>query len=516
MPAPTRPTPHKSFIDAINVPKGIVGVYTDAEVDSLIAPILYEVAAVNSNLSQYLIKSDLDLLESQLQAIATTTQDTLTGLEKKADKTTVSALGTTLMDAIMEVGEGSYKKEETYTKNEVDSAIAGIVTGDLSQEQIDAIISQVGPVDLSNYALLDSYGQVITANQVKAETFKFTKANTTIGYTRFPDYPMGRLGIEIGGPGGELQFIAYVSDLSEYAKSNDNTQNIVANATVAKGYTFGDSISTANPGLVYTDTGEGYGPRLVLDTPGGRELIPYQSDFEPIKARLTTLESKGAPNVDLSTTASKESVDLLRSQVQIIFDSIYTRQEADARYYTQKQTEDRFMRIEKAFSKDDFDNQMALFLYSRKQVDDKLTAISPLGSPSINDPALADFKKSVLDEVKKLMSGGKTVPDDMDWTVCPQVAGAGTIEARVLNGVLQLRGELTISISATGSFTLVRRLPANFPKPLDSYNCLVYGIQTGSTYRRVFVRWSTSGDIAICPDGTMTAATLTGATAYAY
>ena len=151
-----------------------------------------------------------------------------------------------------------------------------------------------------------------------------------------------------------------------------------------------------------------------------------------------------------------------------------------------------------------------------KQVDDKLTALSPLGSPSINDPALAAFKQSVLDEVKKLMAGGKTVPADIDWTVCPQVAGSGTIEARVLNGILQLRGEIAITISATGSFTQVRRLPANFPKPLAEYNCLVYGIQVGSTYRRVFVRWGTDGSIGIVPDGTMTNATLTGATAYAY
>jgi hypothetical protein len=233
-----------------------------------------------------------------------------------------------------------------------------------------------------------------------------------------------------------------------------------------------------------------------------------KSDFDPLKSRMDALESKAAPTIDAYTKAECDAkfltlVDIDRFAYQ-------------ADVYTQKQVDDRFMRIDQAFSKVDFDNQMALMLYSRKQVDDKLAAISPVGANSINDPALADFKQSVLDEVKKMMAGGKTVPADIDWTVCPSVAGSGTIEARLLNGMLQLRGEVTITISATGSFTQVRRLPANFPKPLAEYNSLVYGIQTGSTYRRVFVRWGTDGSIGICPDGTMTAATLTGATAYAY
>ena len=102
-------------------------------------------------------------------------------------------------------------------------------------------------------------------------------------------------------------------DLSAYAKTADNTQNLVANATVAKGYTFGDSISPNNPGLVYADTGEGYGLRLVLDTPTGKELIPYQSDFEPIKARMDALENKAAPTVDLAPYVTLEFADSIRS-----------------------------------------------------------------------------------------------------------------------------------------------------------------------------------------------------------
>ena len=361
----------------------------------------------------------------------------------------------------------------TYTKPEVDEAIAASISGQLSPEQITDIISQVGPVDLTDYAKLDDYSQDITAHKVNAQAFKFTKADTTLGYARFPDYPEGKLGIEIGGPGGKVETIAYESSLANYAtkksvdllsgavdaviggnytkeesdakfaKQTDNTQNIVANAVVAQGYTFGDAVSGSNPGLVYTDTGEGYGPRLVLGTPTGHELIPYQSDFEPIKARLTTLESKGAPPV----------IDA------------YSKTECDCKFLTLVDV-DRF-----AYQAD---------VYTQKQIDDKLIAINPIGAPTINNPALAEFKQSVLDEVKKLIAGGKTVPADIDWTVCPSVAGSGTIEARLLNGMLQLRGEVTITISATGSFTQVRKLPANFPKPLAEFNSLVYGIMTAA------------------------------------
>jgi hypothetical protein len=410
--------------------------------------------------------------------------------------------------------------------------------------------------DLSDYALLDSYGQVITASQMKAETFVFTKANTTIGYTRFPDYPDGRLGIQINGPSGEVQIIAYVSDLSGYAKKQDNTQNVVVNAMVAKGYAFGDAASPSNPGLVYTDTGEGYGPRLALDTPGGVELIPYQSDFEPIKARLNTLEGKQAPVTDLSPYVTqvdadakyelKASGDLLRSQTQAIFDSIYTRAESDARYaakgttytqaecdskfltivdtnqfayqadvYTQKQVDDRFMQIDQAFSKADFDNQMALFLYSRKQVDDRLAAINPLGSPSINDPALADFKKSVLDEVKLMLVGGtKMPPPDIDWTWMVRMDGSREsvsteIQARMIGGFIELKGTLAFG-AGSGSWVPLR-LPPQFPvAEVDaSYPLAMRLVGTAVTYGFCSVS-SKSRDISCSPGAKSSEANFSG------
>jgi hypothetical protein len=125
------------------------------------------------------------------------------------------------------------------------------------------------------------------------------------------------------------------------------------------------------------------------------------------------------------------------------------------------------MRIDQAFSKADFDNQMALLLYSRKQVDDKLAAISPLGSPSINNPALAEFKKSVLDEVKLMLVGGtKMPPPDIDWTWMVRMDGAREsvsteIQARMIGGFIELKG--TLSFGAGSGAWVPLRLPPQFP-----------------------------------------------------
>jgi hypothetical protein len=121
-----------------------------------------------------------------------------------------------------------------------------------------------------------------------------------------------------------------------------------------------------------------------------------------------------------------------------------------------------------------------------------------------------------MDEVRKMISGGKTVPADIDWTPCTKVAGSGLIEARVLNGMIQLRGELTLTVTATGTFTVAQRLPANFPKPPREQTVVAFGYDTGVSYRRVFVRFYPDGGVGVVGDGKITGTELTGATAYAY
>jgi hypothetical protein len=262
----------------------------------------------------------------------------------------------------------------------------------------------------------------------------FTKSNTSLGFNRFPDYPNGKLGIEIGGPGGDLQFVAYVSDLSAYAKRQDNTQNLMAKTIVAQAVGFGD---TALPpaALSYTDTGEGFGPRLVFTLGMVNDYVALRSDFEPIAARVQAMEDR----VVAPTTFDPDL------------------------YWRRDISDTRYMLKGDGMSKADFDNQMALFLYSRSQIDAKLVAISPVGAATINDPALAEFKQSLLDEVRKLMSGGKTVPADVPWTKLLNT-GSTVAEAKMLNGVVYLRGVVTKAVAA-GYVANVCQLPATIPPP---------------------------------------------------
>jgi hypothetical protein len=339
----------------------------------------YTKTEVDVELDTYFQQAD-----SNLQLVAKVLGDSIA---LKADKTTVSGLSTTLMNSIMEVKDG------TYTKPEVDEAIAGAVSGQLTPEQITEIISQVGPVDLT-----------------------------------------------------------------AYAKISDNTQNLLAKVVTAQGYGFGDK-NEPPAALTYTDTGAGYGERLVLATVSSIEYVVMKSDFDPLKSRMDALESKAAPTIDAYTKAECDAkfltlVDIDRFAYQ-------------ADVYTQKQVDDRFMRIDQAFSKVDFDNQMALMLYSRKQVDDKLAAISPVGANSINDPALAGFKTSILDAVKLMLVGGtKMPPADIDWTWMVRMDGAKEsvsteIQARMIGGFIELKG--TLSFGAGSGAWVPLRLPPQFP-----------------------------------------------------
>jgi hypothetical protein len=142
----------------------------------------------------------------------------------------------------------------------------------------------------------------------------------------------------------------------------------------------------------------------------------------------------------------------------------------------------------------------------------KAAAISAL----IADADTKELDAHVAQLVRSLMAGGKAVPEDLPWTPCVKVAGSGLIEARVLNGMIQLRGELTYTTTSLGTFSTVQRLPANFPKPPQDQVVVGFGIEQGVTYRRVFIRFNADGAIGVVGDGKITGVTFTGAMAYAY
>jgi hypothetical protein len=106
-------------------------------------------------------------------------------------------------------------------------------------------------------------------------------------------------------------------------------------------------------------------------------------------------------------------------------------------------------------------------VYTQRQVDDKLAAISPLGANSIDHPALAGFKTSILDAVKLMLVGGtKMPPADIDWTWMVRMDGAKEsvsteIQARMIGGFIELKG--TLAFGAGSGDWVPLRLPPQFP-----------------------------------------------------
>jgi hypothetical protein len=296
-------------------------------------------------------------------------------------------------------------KAETYTKLEVDAAIAGIVTGDLSQEQIDAIISQVGPVDLTAYAKSeDVYAKT------ESDTKYATKEATTLLVT-------------------QLQAVfdsIYTRPEADdrYAAKSDNAQQLLTKTIVAQGFGFGFS-PVPSAALNYADSGDGYGERLILNVGASKEYLVYKSDLDElfpaidtsqfsttvtvaaIDTRVKSLESKAIDTSQFSTTATVAAIDT---------------------------------RV--------------------KSLESKAAATS-----NINDATNAALKKSILDAVALMIAGGgKQPPADIGWTACRNF-GSGdhpTAQARMIGGVIELRGTLSYPSGTTGDQSFCR-LPAGFP-----------------------------------------------------
>ena len=98
-----------------------------------------------------------------------------------------------------------------------------------------------------------------------------------------------------------------------------------------------------------------------------------------------------------------------------------------------------------------------------------------------------------------VMTGGKEVPPNKDWTPCVFVVGVGLVEFRCINGTVELRGTLKQSVSAVGSHTNVRQMPKGTEAywPTTDLNFTTYGIDTGTAYRVPLVRITTGGLIQI-------------------
>jgi hypothetical protein len=533
MPAPERPKPSQSFTTSVAVPKGIVGYYTDAEIDRLLEALevgggvggvvdlsnYYTKPEVDATLTsitaQVLDAGDLNLVNSQLQALATVAQDAMTGLEAKADKTTVSTLGTTLMTSIMEVKDG------TYSKAEVDAALANVATGgtiDLAgyatTEALDAVRTEI--VTGATAAFMERYTKqevdalfVKQADMVAPPSFDgyateqyvddsiaripavdlsgyFTKAESDARYVPVASLTAETLAAAIAGQdliqgnvsanavelsglylapnvdrlvtqveGGPANTVAYLSDIvapdlsgyvekpvvtliqtqmqtlfdsiytrpesdDRYAAKQDNAQQLLAKTVVAQAVGFGDS---AQPpvALTYKDIGEGYGDRLVLNMGLTNEYLVYKSDLDSLLPAIDTSQ--------FSTTVTVAALDARINTLESTRATTTTTAALDTRI---------------------------------KSLESKSAATS-----NINDASNAALKKSILDAVALMIAGGtKQPPADIDWTPCRNFGSGNhpTAQARMIGGVIELRGTLSYPSGTTGDQSFCR-LPAGFPLP---------------------------------------------------
>ena len=88
---------------------------------------------------------------------------------------------------------------------------------------------------------------------------------------------------------------------------------------------------------------------------------------------------------------------------------------------------------------------------------------------------------------------------DIDWTACPKISsGAGTVEARYVDGILSFRGELKHSYSSTGTFVALVKLPDSFPKPTTTMHAVGMSIATGSSFRINPFRLDPAGTVFTC------------------
>lgn len=138
------------------------------------------------------------------------------------------------------------------------------------------------------------------------------------------------------------------------------------------------------------------------------------------------------------------------------------------------------------------------------QVEGKIA--SPVAGVDINDPALAAFKTSILDEVAKKMAGDSRVapPADIPWTDV-----RANMKARLLNGYIELLG--TVPITTTSSSIKLVTLPGQFPLPEIGASYPVACREAAVDVRAGYITvYEANRDISFSPAGRVNEVTVSG------
>ena len=108
--------------------------------------------------------------------------------------------------------------------------------------------------------------------------------------------------------------------------------------------------------------------------------------------------------------------------------------------------------------------------------------------PEDSKQAAEVMREKQQEEMRNLLTGGKDVPPNVDWTACKNLRGTGLVEARLINGTVQMRGELKTTLTSVGSHTACVELPAEIPGPGMELNMTGFAYDAGVAYRVAAVR----------------------------
>lgn len=498
--------------------------YTKQEVDGLFVKQADLVAPPNLDgyaTEQYVDDSIARIPATDLSGLAAEINNTLglLGAFQSATDNNFSLLNT----AAGNLHDKKADKATTYTKDEVDAAIAAAATGD---------------VDLSAYAKLDDASQTIKAGQVEVVSgILFDGGNVGLAHTDTGEGHGERLvlakrdGVDyvvmksdlapLDGLIPRVEALESATppaavDLSAYAKREDAEQLLLAKTVTAQAVGFGGSILPAIA-ITYTDTGEGYGERLVVTRGLVNDYLVYKSDLDELNAllpRVETLENRAAPaseTVDLSpyalktdmlgmaTEASCAATYVTKSDARIYSTAADVAAFAQANYtpkadhtflaetvqtiftntYTKAETDDL---LKKYLTVTTFTTWGANF-YTKQAADAKFQTIADMAIYSQAATVTAQFEsfqRNILEPNYALKS---EVPGAGVWKDLPLKAGFSTAavggrraQYRIQFGYIELRGE----VNRTGDYALdTEYLLATLPTA-DCPKEWVYG--NGATY----------------------------------
>lgn len=260
------------------------------------------------------------------------------------------------------------------------------------------------------------------------------------------------------------------TDLSAYAKREDKEQWLLARTVTAQGYGFGDTL-IPNVAITYTDTGEGYGSRLVLALGDNLEYLVLKSDLEPLNQLLPKIEAlENAPPVDTSAFVTQAWVAANCANK----DDVYTESEADALFalktatygktecdglfatkattYTRTEVDGKipsltaYAKTVDVYTKTQADTQFApkATTYTKVEVDGKIPSLTAYAKTAdVYTKAEVDGKIPSLADYAKTAN----VPAVGAWLgAVPQSGSTGTVGSRMIGtDMVQLVGSITFA-----------------------------------------------------------------------